>query len=289
MKPRLISVVIPMLNDAETIPETLDALGAQDYSGEWEVVVADNGSTDGGVEMAEGWLRANSRGVVVRAVGRRTAGHARNVGAAHARGDFLAFTDADDAPDLGWLTALAEAAERGDLVAGTVEIDGINDERSRGWHVLPPRERALRADRFLPYASGTNTGVWAEAFERLGGFEEDAISGEDKEFSWRAQVSSFRLVAAPDAVVRYRLRPRVSLLARQHFHYGTTGPRLYRRFRDHGMPPRRPAEALRTWAWILLTCPAAVWSDRFRGRWALEAALACGRLASSMRNRVLYV
>ena len=289
MRPRLISVVIPLFNDAQTLPHTLDGLRAQDYEGDWEVVIADNGSTDAGAEIAERWLREQSRGLVVHAAERRTAGHARNVAAGHARGEFLAFTDADDVPQPGWLTGLAEAAAEGDLVAGAVEVGGINDERSRRWHALDPRERALKADRFLLYASGTNTGVWRDVFERLGGYEEDAVAGEDKEFSWRAQVASFRLVVAPLAVVQYRLRPRVGLLARQHFYYGTTGPRLYRRFRDHGMPRRRPAETLRTWAWILCTWPAAAFSDRFRGRWALEAALACGRVASSMRNRVLYV
>jgi glycosyltransferase involved in cell wall biosynthesis len=253
------------------------------------VLIVDNGSTDAGVEIAERWVERFSRGQVVRANGRRSPGHARNAGAALAAGDFLAFTDADDVPEPGWLKALAEAARRGDMVAGGVEIDEINDDRSRGWHTMPPRERSLRGDRFLTYASGTNTGVWADVFERLGGFEEDAIAGEDKELSWRAQLASYRLVSAPEAVVRYRLRGQVSSLARQHYRYGTTGPRLYRRFRGAGMPRRRLTEGVRTWAWVLCTWPAAAWSERFRGRWALEAALACGRAAGSVRNRVLYV
>ena len=45
-------------------------------------------------------------------------GYARNVGAAHARGDFLAFCDADDVVDSNWLAELTGAATRGDLVAG---------------------------------------------------------------------------------------------------------------------------------------------------------------------------
>jgi glycosyltransferase involved in cell wall biosynthesis len=287
--PRLISVVIPVLNDAETLADQLEALRGQDYTGDWELVIVDNGSTDASCEIAERWVGQFPRAQVVRAADRRSPGHARNAGASRSSGDFLAFTDADDAAQPGWLTALAEAAPLGDLVAGSVVVDGLNDERSLGWHVVPPRERSLREDRFLSYASGANLGIWAEVFERLGGFEEDAIAGEDKEFSWRAQMTSFRLVWAPDAVVRYRLRDQVSELARQHYRYGTTGPRLYRLFRDSGMPRRRPTKALMTWSWILLTWPAAAWSERFRGRWALEAALACGRVTSSMRNRVLFL
>jgi glycosyltransferase involved in cell wall biosynthesis len=285
----LISVVIPFLNDAETLADQLAALRAQDYTGDWELLAVDNGSTDGSVEIAERWVKQFPRARVVRAVEHRSPGHARNAGASHAIGDFLAFTDADDAVHPGWLTALAAAAKQGDLVGGRVVVDGLNDERSRAWHVVPPRERSLRDSRFLEYASGANTGVWAEVFERLGGFDEDVISGEDQEFSWRAQVSSFRLVVAPGAVVHYRLKRRVSSLARQHYRYGTSGPRLYRRFRDFGMPRRRFMETLRTWAWILSMWPAAAWSERWRGRWALEAAMACGRLTSSVRNRVVYV
>jgi glycosyltransferase involved in cell wall biosynthesis len=287
--PRLVSVVIPVLDAAETLPHQLEAMRAQDYVGSWEVVIADNGSTDASVEIAGRWVKRLPRAQVVRAIERTSAGHARNAGASQASGDFLAFTDADDVAHPGWLTALAEAARHGDLVAGGVEVDGLNDQRSRGWHVISPRERSLRSERFFQYASGTNTGVWADVFERLGGFEEDAISGEDKELSWRAQVTSFRLVLAPGAVVQHRLSGRVTSLARQHYRYGTTGPRLYRRFREFGMPRRRSTETLGTWAWILCTWPAAAWSDRFRGRWALEAALACGRIAGSVRNRVLYV
>ena len=287
--PRLISVVVPFLNDAQTFAEQLAALRAQDYTGAWELLAVDNGSTDGSAEIAERWAKQLPHAGVVCATGHRAASHARNAGASHASGDFLAFTDADDAVQPGWLTALAEAAQHGDLIAGSVVVDGLNDERSKAWHVFSPRERALREDRFLQYASGANTGVWADVFEHLGGFDEEVIVGEDKEFSWRAQVNSFNLVAAPNAVVHYRLRRQVSSLARQHYRYGACGPGLYRRFRDFGMPRRRLADTSRTWAWILSTWPAAAWSERWRGRWALEAAMACGRLAGSVRNRVVYV
>ncbi|MEK6276630.1 MAG: glycosyltransferase [Actinomycetota bacterium] len=287
--PRLISVVIPVLTGAATLPHQLKALRAQDYAGAWEVVIADNGSTDASVEIAERWVKHFPCGRVVHAVGRRSAGHARNVGAAQAGGDFLAFTDADDVPRPGWLTALAQGARHGDLVAGGIDVDGLSDPRSRSWHAIPPRERALRGFRFLPFASGTNTGVWADVFERLGGFDEYMASAEDIEFSWRAQLASYRVVSAPEAVVQERLRRRVSSLARQHFRYGTSGPNLYRRFRDAGMPRPRASETLRTWAWILCAWPAASWSARVRGRWALEAALAGGGIAASVRNRLLIV
>ena len=95
--PRLVSVVIPFLNDAETLADQLAALRAQDYTGDWELLAVDNGSTDGSVEIAERWVKQFPHARVVRADEHRSPGHARNAGASHAIGDFLAFSDADDA------------------------------------------------------------------------------------------------------------------------------------------------------------------------------------------------
>src|SRR5205809_456946 len=50
--PRLISVIVPVLDAAEHLPQQLEALAGQDYPGRWEAVIADNGSTDGSVELA---------------------------------------------------------------------------------------------------------------------------------------------------------------------------------------------------------------------------------------------
>ena len=288
-RPRLISVVIPVHNAVNTLLEALEALDAQEYDGEWEVLVADNGSTDGSADVARRWLARRANGELVSATECRSAGHARNVAAARARGDFLAFCDSDDVVDAGWLAALAEAAVGGDLVAGPVEVDRLNDGLPRSWHRVSPRAGALERYRFLGYASGSNAGVWADVFHRVGGYNESFRAGEDIEFSWRAQLASFELVWADEAVVHQRLRTEIAALARQHYGYGTTGPRLYRRFREAGMPPRRTRDTLRTWAWILGSAPAIVFSARMRGRWAIETAMAAGRIGSSLRERVLFV
>ena len=50
--PRLTTVVIPVLNGADSILRQLEAVEAQEYDGAWEVVVVDNGSDDGTVEIA---------------------------------------------------------------------------------------------------------------------------------------------------------------------------------------------------------------------------------------------
>jgi cellulose synthase/poly-beta-1,6-N-acetylglucosamine synthase-like glycosyltransferase len=52
-----VSVVIPVLNGAATLGRQLEALAGQTYDQPWEIVVADNGSTDGTVELVEAWTR----------------------------------------------------------------------------------------------------------------------------------------------------------------------------------------------------------------------------------------
>ena len=114
-----ISIVIPAFNAEKTIDAQLEALSRQSWSGGWEVIVADNGSTDDTAEHVAHWEARLPGFRVVDASARRGAGHARNVGARAARGDYLLFVDADDVVQPGWLASMAEAAGRHPLIAGT--------------------------------------------------------------------------------------------------------------------------------------------------------------------------
>jgi glycosyltransferase involved in cell wall biosynthesis len=288
-RPRLVSVIVPVRDAAEHLPAQLEALARQDHEDAWEVVIADNESRDGSAEVAERWLARLPSARLVIAAGGRGPSHARNAGAAAARGDFLAFCDADDVASPRWVRGMAEAAAEADIVAGGVGADRVNDDITRAWHAVPPRERALRGMRFLVHASGTSTGVWTDAFEALGGFDDAVAVGEDIEFSWRAQLAGFRLVEAPQAVVDERYRRRIRDLAVQHLRYGEAGPLLYRRFGRHGMPPSPLTGAAREWASLVAGLPALARSPEARGRWVIEAALRLGHVVGSVRQRVLYL
>jgi glycosyltransferase involved in cell wall biosynthesis len=287
--PRLVSVVVPVLDEARWFPVQLEALAAQTYEHPWELVIADNGSSDGSLAIAEEWLPRFPQARLVHAPERRMASHARNVGAADARGDLLLFTDADDLAEPDWIEQMVAAARSGDVIAGEIGRHRLNHPRVAAWHPVPPRQRALEGFGFLAYASGSNTGVWADLFHALGGFDTRRPAGEDIELSWRAQLAGYELVLAPGAVVNERYRGNLRQLGRQHFFYGTAGPHLYEAFRDHGMPRPRPRESARTYAWLLATAPSLLWSHTMRGRWTVEAALKAGAIVGSARRRVLFV
>jgi glycosyltransferase involved in cell wall biosynthesis len=286
--PGLVSVVVPMRDEREHLREQLDALAGQDYDGDWELVVADNGSRDGSREIAVEWARERGLGRVV-ATGRRGAGPAaaRNAGARASEGELLAFCDADDVAAPGWLRQLVEAAAEGDLVAGGHEGARLNDPRTRGCHDLPDPHGSFLGH--LPIAAGSNLGIWRDTFDALGGFDEGSATGEDVVLSWRAQEAGYRLVPAPGAVVHKRFATGLRRVAAQYFGYGRGDAWVFSRFRASGMPRRGRHEATGLWRGLLRGSVRALRSSEVeRCGWVKLAALSCGRLVGSVRHRALF-
>ncbi len=110
-----VSVVVPVLNGAATLPECLESLVHQSLSRErYEVIVVDNGSSDGSDLIAE-----RAPGVVFEREPRRGAYAARNRGVSIARGDVIAFTDPDCVVDADWLeTAVRALSDEAVVVLG---------------------------------------------------------------------------------------------------------------------------------------------------------------------------
>lgn len=265
-----VSVVIPALNAAATLPEQLAALAAQAYAGQVEVIVADNGSSDGTQPLVAGW-DAPPEVRLVDAANRRGPAAARNLGAQHARGEVLAFCDADDVVGPGWLAAHVAALGQADLVAGAV----VPFRSARAGPVPRNPPRLLH---FLPYASGSNMAVRRSTFAELGGFDESLLVGEDVDFCWRAQLAGKRFTYQPGATVRKRERAGVPAVVRQYFGYGRHDMVLLRRYRTSGARRERPAEAARVYLGLLARLPALVRRDQ-RDRWARQLGRRAGRFA----------
>ncbi|MEE3368094.1 MAG: glycosyltransferase family A protein [Planctomycetota bacterium] len=102
-----ISVVIPTHNRERLLPRTIDSLLAQRFT-EYEIIVVDDGSTDGTRKVVEQYLRTEPR-ISYHYQQNQGACAARNQGAALARGDYLAFLDSDDEVDSQWLEHFADA------------------------------------------------------------------------------------------------------------------------------------------------------------------------------------
>ena len=79
-EPRLVSVIVPMRNEEAHLAQQLRALAGQTYTGPWELVVVDNGSTDGSIKIVEAWRERFPASRRRRVVAGRGLNYARNRG-----------------------------------------------------------------------------------------------------------------------------------------------------------------------------------------------------------------
>lgn len=115
-----LSVVVPFYNVEPYFPELLESLAAQEL-GDIEVVLVDDGSTDGSPRIASAWVTEDERFSLVTQPNRGLSA-ARNAGAAKARGTYLAFADADDVvPPTAYAALVASLETTGsDFASGDV-------------------------------------------------------------------------------------------------------------------------------------------------------------------------
>jgi glycosyltransferase involved in cell wall biosynthesis len=277
----MISVVLPVRDGLPWLEGQLDALAAQLCEMPWEVVVADNGSRDGSMATAQSRADRDTRMRVLDASARRGPAAARNAGVRAARGELLAFCDADDVVQPGWLQACVAALADADVVAGIFDMATLNG-RPLG-ATVPAATSQLG---FLPAGLAANLAVRRQAFEAVGGFCEDLLVGEDIDLSWRLQLEGFRFAVARDALVAKREPQRLGPLFRLGLAYGRCGPALYRRYRSQGAR-RDLAGSARSWAWLVVAVVGLVSAD-VRRRWVRAAGVRLGRLAGSVSKHVFF-
>ena len=244
----LISVVIAALDAEDVLPRQRTPLAGPPEPGPWELVVADNGSSDGTRELV-GRFAADHPHLSVRLVDasdRRGAGHARNTGVRAARGDLVAFCDADDlvAPD--WLRAVRAGLVDHGFIAGTFSSRALNEEwlqRARQVDQVDGLQRST-APPHLPHAGAGNLAVRRDLFLAVGGFDPECLHLEDTDLCWRIQMCTGEPLAWwPDAVVQMQLRGSLRGMAAQGYRWGVAAAWLRARYAgvDDHSGAHRPA------------------------------------------------
>lgn len=287
-----ISVVIACLNEVHTLGEQLEALSRQQWD-DWEVIVADNGSTDGTQDLARGFADCLNI-TVLDASDEPGAGYARNEGARAASGDALLFPDADDVVAEGWLQHMGQALSEHDFVAGKLEYQTLNPGwvyHSRG----RPQQRALAKypyGDFFPHAFGTSIGVKTHLHQQIGGFNTTLLRGQDMEYCWRMQEQGVTLVYVPEAVIHYRFRPQLNILYHQAHRYAQGNMHIYRTYlerhrNDQDVPlPPKPRLDLKKLAYLILRYPR-IRDDVERGAWTWHFGWELGIITGAWHYRVL--
>ncbi len=282
-----LSVIIPALDAAATIGDQLEALAGQSWPGGWEVVVADNGSTDRTLEVVESFRGRLPALAVVDASARRGQAYARNQAAQAATGDALVMADADDVVGEGWLEAIGRALERHDFVACRFDMERLNPAWIQRVHHNPQRDGLIPYGNppFLPHAGGGGLGIKRRLFLEMGGFDETLPPLEDTDLCWRVQLAGTPLVFVPEAVAHIRWPQNLKGLYRQGYRWGERNIEVYRKYRAHGMPRLGPWSGLAKWATLLLRAPALA-TRSGRGRWMWALGWRTGRLRGCLRYRV---
>ncbi|MCT7657357.1 glycosyltransferase [Mycobacterium deserti] len=184
---RVISFVIPTLNERRTIETTLQSLSG--YSGPHEIIVSDGNSKDGTVEVCR---KYTDTVIVYTKPARQTIAMARNMGAAAATGDYLVFVDADVViPDIDRFFDQAHQAfraERG-LVALTCRYQ-VSSEAARPvdrvfFTMLGLQFLLLNNILRIGAAGGEFQMIKADAFRKVDGFNESLAAAEDMDLFQR--------------------------------------------------------------------------------------------------------
>ncbi|MFX0537497.1 glycosyltransferase family 2 protein [Ornithinimicrobium sp. Y1847] len=208
-----VSVIIIVRNGAATIAGQLDALGGQQGAPEFEVIVVDNGSSDGTGKIVETWITgghpAASSARLIDAGQAKGIPAVRNIGARAARGRVLAWCDSDDAVRPGWVAAMARLQA------------GLAGGRTLAWRPDGSADHGafpdgLTATEYLPHAGNCNMAVVRDHFFEVGAYDESLplYGCEDVDISWRIQEAGYPVHYFPEAVVDFRITARSRVIVK---------------------------------------------------------------------------
>ena len=214
-KSRIVSIIILAFNQLKHTRACLESLAAH-TTVPHEIIVVDNGSTDGTPEFLKSWQAAHENCTVIRNESNRGFAGGNNQGLSIARGDFLVLLNNDTIVTHGWLEHLLEAFDRHpDMgIAGPVsnnvsgpqlvkaaygnlqEMPGFAEEWTRNH-----RGQSLEVARAVGFCLAARR----EVISAIGGLDERFGSGnfEDDDFCIRARLAGFRIRIAQDAFVHH--------------------------------------------------------------------------------------
>lgn len=255
------SIIVPVFNARRTLKGCLAALARQQADpARREILLIDNGSTDGSLEQCREFASV-CPGVRVESCAQAGPAAARNRGAELAAADLLLFTDSDCYPLPYWLQRMLRSFESAETAADGrwAAVGG----RIRAWGVKRApifayyEHRKILNQRkffsspqpgFRPFFATANFAVRRSVFRRLGGFDPALLAGEDADFCWRLQEAGGLLAYADDAAVLHHFSSQPAALWGTAVKYGA-GVRIVQKKHPNQFPLAARLE-LERWAWL---------------------------------------
>ncbi|AGB38422.1 glycosyl transferase [Natronococcus occultus SP4] len=184
-----VSIVIPTYNRASVVGRAIDSALAQTCD-DLEVIVVDDGSTDGTAAVLESY--GDDRLVVLETGANSGANAARNRGIERASGEFVSFLDSDDELAPTHLERVLEAFRTGSDRVGGVYTSYRKRRDGEVYDLIRARNRVTLADlgRGNPIGSFSATTFRADVFDAVGPLDEELPAVQDYEFYLRVLASS---------------------------------------------------------------------------------------------------
>ena len=208
----LISVVIPALNEGDSLRRTVEQLQAT-LPAESEIIVVDNGSSDGSSHFMRKHGDIRLRLIRKPPLG---AAQARNHGAMLAKGEFLVFADGHVDVSMGWWQPLVKALEDPSVgaVGPVISVMGNPNSKGYGLRIVGPDlgcewlGEPHASPGQAPALGGCLLAMRRECFEQVGGFDDGMIvwGSEDMELSVRLWLLGYQQLVISEVDVAHKFR-----------------------------------------------------------------------------------
>ncbi len=215
------SMIFTLRNEADSIAELLRSIEQQTRIPD-ELIIVDAGSNDGTTEAIRQFAEATKLNIKLIVEPGCNVAQGRNIAVRSSSYDVIASTDAGCTLERNWFENIIEPFiddSTVDVVAGWYEPDARTDfERvSAAWEFYRKDRVVKNPNSFLP--SGRSMAFKKRCWEEVGGFPEGLITAEDTLFDLRLREKGFKFKFAPDAVVRWRVRPTLGKLYKKVYRY----------------------------------------------------------------------
>jgi glycosyltransferase involved in cell wall biosynthesis len=237
MNEPLISIIVPVYNQADLVLKCVKSLVNQDYRN-YEVIFIDGLSTDGTWELLEDFKKREKveNLKLFRKLGNAAAG--RNFGIEIAKGEICAFIDSDALASKDWLSKIVETfgvQSKESLLAG---VGGINllPEKSthksfvfyqllgsslaHGGKLNPSVQHKREVEGFVGHIPTSNLAIKKSIFAKEGKFDESFDQGEDLELSTRLGLKGYKFFCSPKIKVKHYQRRSISKFLKQIYGWG---------------------------------------------------------------------
>ena len=260
----MVSVLMPVLNEALHLRATMERALQQDYEGDVEFLLIDGGSDDGSPAMIDELAATDPRVRRLDNPARRTP-HALNIGLREARGEVIIRMDAHTRYPTSYVRLAVERLQRG----GATHVSGpqIAVGGGEGWsdRVALALRTPLgvggasfrrEADEEFDVDTGFS-GAWtSDTLRRVGGWDEAWLTDQDCELAFRlAKEEDGRHVCLPQMAAEYIPRASLTGLARQYWQYGLHKVMTFRRHPESMRPSHLLPPALVATGAVALAAP----------------------------------